>query len=62
MIDVIKRGVPYEERYFKVHCKRCTSVLKFKGAEEIKATDFNYIVCPVCTSWINTKKAWGMQP
>jgi hypothetical protein len=58
VIDIIKRGVPYRERFLKIECKRCLSILKFKGDEVIAATDFNYIVCPVCPDdWINVKDA-----
>jgi hypothetical protein len=57
MIEVIKKGVPYEERFFTITCKRCKSDLKFKGDEVTEAIDFEYIVCPVCDQWISTDKA-----
>jgi hypothetical protein len=62
MVEVLKQGIPYKDRYFDVGCPRCLSLLKFKGDEVIEATDFNYIYCPVCPQeapmpWVNVAKA-----
>lgn len=57
MIDIVKKGTPYEDRFFTITCKRCRSDLKFQGDEAIEAINFEYIVCPVCETWLDTANA-----
>ena len=52
MVDIVKRGTPYEDRLFEATCRRCTTVLRFKGGEVTEGVDFSYITCPLCDTWI----------
>jgi hypothetical protein len=57
VVEIVKRGTPYEQRYMQVTCGRCLSVLKFRGDEPTKGVDISWIVCPVCEQNINVAGA-----
>ena len=61
MIEILKQGVPYDERWLKIECHRCLSTLKFQGKEAITGATLNYIICPICPddndNWLNVEKA-----
>lgn len=62
MIEIVKRGTPYQDRFFLVTCKRCRSDLRFKGDEVSEGVNFTYIVCPVCEQWIKADEAKDEAP
>jgi hypothetical protein len=57
VVEILKRGVPYEQRTMQLECKRCLSVLRFRGDEVTKGVDISWIVCPVCAQNINVAGA-----
>jgi hypothetical protein len=60
MIEIIKKGVPYEQRFMKVECKFCLSVLRFQGNEVVEGVDIKWIICPVCGKNVNVASAQNL--
>ena len=57
MVEILKPGVLYEQRYLQVECRRCLSLLKFRGDEPVQGVDIAWIVCPLCGTEINVAGA-----
>jgi hypothetical protein len=62
VVEILKRGTPYEQRYMQLECKRCLSLLKFRGDEAVKGVDISWIVCPVCEQNVNVAGATAWVP
>jgi len=57
MVEVIKRGVPYEDRTLEAECRYCLSLLRFKGSEVVEGVSIKYVVCPICDYWVDAGDA-----
>lgn len=54
-IEVIKQGVPPEERRVQGTCTNCKSELRWKASDGVHGADqrdgdYNMVLCPVCKS------------
>lgn len=59
-MEIVKKGVPYKDRWMLVLCHRCLSTLKFQGKEVIEGVTVSYVPCPVCPAddnWVDASKA-----
>jgi hypothetical protein len=62
MVEIIKRGTLYEDRLFEATCRRCASVLRFKGSEVTEGVDISYVTYPLCDTWIAADDAKPYYP
>jgi uncharacterized protein (UPF0212 family) len=51
-VEVIKAGVPYNDRTFEIACRMCKALLRFKGADVYQGVDVASIQCPACGAGI----------
>ena len=54
-MDILKRGIPPQERVYIADCNRCNSKLRFTAQEARHINDqldgdCEEVVCPVCNS------------
>lgn len=64
MVEIIRKGTPYDERTFEIECVSCKALLHYKGSETKLHSSgvFSTIQCPECGRHLNTSNANDVTP